>query len=198
MTLMLRARLIAPFAVAGLALGACSQEAPTPEAPKADVAAKAASEAEAPAPQRDIASYVGEYPSSGTKGADAPKDKDAQAAGKAAADSFMGNSKVVAAMFKLALPAAARGAVTSPSTEVPVFKSGNMIVAHGCTPHNCGAKNWTLAVSEDGGKALVCTFEAKEGQTSGTAIWYDGKDPVAKRAEGCPQDASQYSAAQAA
>ena len=193
MTSMLRARFLAPLAVAGLALGACAQEAPAPEAPKKDVAVKAP-EAEAPAPQRDIASHVGEYPSTGVKGADAPKDKDALAAGKAASDSFMGNSKVVAAMFKLALPATARGAVTAPSTEVPVFKAGNMIVAHGCTPHNCGAKNWTLAVSEDGGKAIVCTFEAKEGQTSGTAIWYNGKDPVAKRAEGCPQDASQYSA----
>lgn len=197
MTLMLRARLLAPVAIASLALGACGQEAPAPEAPKKDVVAKDV-EVEAPTPQRDIASHVGEYPSTGVKGADAPKDKEAVAAGKAAGDSFMGNSKVIAAMFKLALPAAARGAVTAPSTEVPVFKSGNMIVAHGCTPDNCAAKNWTLAVSEDGGKAILCTFEAKQGQSGGTAIWYDGKDPVAKRAEGCPQDASQYSAAKAA
>ncbi len=195
MTSFTRRLLLSSVIVGGLALSACSQSAPQPEV-------KEVAKKEAPAPKaepapRDIASHVGEYPSSVTKPEDAAK-ADAKIDPAAPEKlTFLDNPKVTGAVFKLALPASARGVIEAPSTEVPVFKVGNMVVAHGCTPHNCATQNWTIAVSSDGGKALVCTFEAKAGETSGSAVWYDGVKPIAKRAEGCPQDAAEYSAAQA-
>lgn len=189
----------APFLCAigaslSLSLAACAPDVPTTgepaktETPSAKVDTPAKTET---APVRDIASHVGEYPSSGTKGAE-PTTGPATPA----ATSFLANPKVTEAMFKLALPPSARGFLTAAATEVPVFKAGSMIVAHGCEPHNCGARNWSVAVSEDGAKAMVCTFEAKEGGT-GSAVWYDGKAPVSKRAEGCPQSGAEYTAAMA-
>lgn len=197
MTFSSRAFLIATCAGASLALAACSQEATT-ETKVAETAPKAEAELPETAAPRDIASHVGEYPSDSAKKAG---EADAGKADAAAADAkvaFMQNPAVQSALFKIMLPPSARAAIAAPSTEVPVFKSGNMVVAHGCEPNNCSAKNWTVAVSEDGSKAMACTYEAKPGESAGVANWYDGQKPVAKRAEGCPQDASQYSASQKA
>lgn len=189
MTFVSRVLLLSPVLAGGFALAACSQPAPQPE-----VKETAKTEAPAPAPvveEREIASHAGEYPSSVTK-PDATGKAAPDAAGKV---SFLDNPKVRSAVFKLALPASVRGFIEAPSTEVPVFKAGNMIVAHGCEPDNCGAHNWTIAVASDGSKARVCTFESKPGDATGVASWYDGVKPVAKRAEGCPQDAAEYNAA---
>lgn len=201
MTFSSRAILIASVTGAALALSACGQDATT-ETKVVDTAVKAEAELpKAPEP-RDIASHVGEYPSDSAMKAPTEGKAPVEEAAKtdaASADvkvAFMQNPAVQSALFKIMLPPSARAFITAPATESPVFKAGNMVVAHGCQPHNCMAKNWTVAVSADGGKALACTFEAKEGETNGVAIWYDGVKPVSKRAEGCPQDAAQYSAAQ--
>ncbi len=198
MTFSARAFLIASVAGASLALSACSQEATT-ETKVADAAPAAATDLPETAAPRDIASHVGEYPSDSAKSAG--KSETAKAGDAAVAEAqaaFMQNPAVQSALFKIMLPPSARAAIAAPSTEVPVFKAGNMVVAHGCEPNNCATKNWTVAVAADGSKAMACTFEAKPGETGGVANWYDGQKPVAKRAEGCPQDAQQYQAAQAA
>ena len=197
MTFSARAFLIASVAGASLALGACSQEATT-ETKVADATPKTEAELPETAAPRDIASHVGEYPSDSAKTAETDSAAKADAATTETKVAFMQNPAVQSALFKIMLPQSVRAAISAPSTEVPVFKSGNMVVAHGCEPGNCATKNWTVAVSEDGNTAMACTFEAKAGETGGVANWYDGKKPVAKRAAGCPQDAAQYGAAQAA
>lgn len=202
MTFSSRAVLIATVASATLALAACGQEATTET--KVETTAKVEEELPKKAEPREIASHVGEYPSDSSMKAPVEGVAKAEAeTAKADADAadvkvaFMDNPAVQSALFKTMLPPSARAFITAPSTESPVFKAGNMVIAHGCEPHNCMAKNWTVAVSEDGNKALACTFEAKQGEETGVAIWYDGVKPVSKRAEGCPQDAGQYNKAQA-
>lgn len=197
MTFSARAFLIASVAGASLALAACSQEATT-ETKVAETAPKAEAELPETAAPRDIASHIGEYPSDSAKKADAGEAAKADVAATEAKVAFMQNPAVQGALLKIMLPPTARATIGAPSTEVPVFKAGDMVVAHGCQPNNCSSKNWTVAVSEDGSKAIACTFEAKPGESAGVASWYDGHKPVAKRADGCPQDAGQYGAAQKA
>lgn len=189
-----RAFLMTGFVGVSIALSACGQEA-TKDTKTAEATPKV--EEAAPVEKRELASYVGEYPSNNTK-PEAGADNKTATNEAPTNGSFMKDPAVQAALFKITLPGSVRATIEAPSTEVPIFKAGNMVVAHGCEPKNCGAKNWTVAVSEDGSKAMACSFEAKDGEKGGVAYWYGGSEPVGKRAEGCPQDAGQYSASQAA
>ncbi len=71
-------------------------------------------------------------------------------------------------------------------TQAPIFRQGDFIAAHGCAPHNCGDRNWTVLIALDGNveNARVCFHDAAT--MKGNSRWSSRRD-TAERPGGCPQ-----------
>lgn len=72
------------------------------------------------------------------------------------------------------------------AVQVPIFRLGSRVAAHGCEPHNCAGHNWTVLIAADGNvdAAAVCHHDA---ETMGDASRWTTRRGSERRPGGCPQ-----------
>ncbi|MDP1027664.1 hypothetical protein Q5H91_10600 [Sphingomonas sp. KR1UV-12] len=160
-----------------LALAACNRD-PDRSAQTNEVAASGfvPPVTQAPEPvagQRNgtpLTAYVGHYPRDAVDGV-----------------SFYDRTEVANAMLD-ALPdeKIRREIVGRDVTSVPIFRQGSMIASHGCAPHNCAARNWTVLIAEDGNveKAQVCVHDTAT--MNAASRWSTRRETVTRPGD-CPQ-----------
>lgn len=71
-------------------------------------------------------------------------------------------------------------------TQVPIFQQGEFVAAHGCSPHDCAGRNWTVLIAPDGNveKASVCFHDTA---TTGDASRWTTRQETTRRPGDCPQ-----------
>lgn len=78
-----------------------------------------------------------------------------------------------------------RRIISSDGPEVPVFRRGDRIAAHGCAARDCAGDNWTVLVAGPNGISEVCHHDARSmgrasrWYTSGPAVLRPGACPTA-------------------
>ncbi|RZM19451.1 MAG: hypothetical protein EOP67_57535 [Sphingomonas sp.] len=72
------------------------------------------------------------------------------------------------------------------ATTVPIFAMGQRIAAHGCEPHNCGGRNWTVVIAADGNRdrAAICLHD--DATAPDTSRWTT-RAGTQQRPGDCPQ-----------
>jgi hypothetical protein len=117
-----------------------------------------------------LGDYVGHYPFDKVKG-----------------QSFLGDSKVLAAIHKTVTDKEVLDWVTNPDSgpsDVVYMKDGK-IAAWSCQQHNCGDHNWTVLVDPAGTTAELCYHDSTK--TGADSRWYaPGASAPETRPGDCP------------
>jgi hypothetical protein len=115
-----------------------------------------------------LTAYIGHYPRDAVDGV-----------------SFFDRTEVATALVAAVGDADLRHMMTgNTGVSVPIFAYRDRIGAHGCTPHDCAARNWTFLITPDGGSGTGCYHDAA---TMGdTSRWYDNDKPAVRPGD-CPQ-----------
>jgi hypothetical protein len=101
--------------------------------------------------------------------------------------SFFDRTEVANALIEAVPEEALRHAMTGrEATATPVFLSDGRVAAHGCAPHDCADRHWTVMIAADGNveKAAVCYHDAR---TMGDASRWSTRADTKMRPGGCPQ-----------
>lgn len=117
-----------------------------------------------------LTAYVGHYPRDAVGGV-----------------SFFDRTEVANAMIDALPEQKLRSEIVGrDTTQVPIFRQGSMIASHGCAPHDCAARNWTVLIAENGDveRAQVCVHDAATMQDR--SRWSTRRETV-DRPGGCPQ-----------
>ena len=148
-------------------------------APEADEAAPAAfvpPVTQAPEPvagQRNttpLTAYVGKYPRDAVDGV-----------------SFFDRTDVANVLIETVPDGALRDLIIGrEAVQTPIFRLGSRIAAHGCEPHNCDGRNWTVLIAADGNfdAAAVCHHDA---ETMGDTSRWTTRRGGQRRPGACPQ-----------
>ncbi len=101
--------------------------------------------------------------------------------------SFFDRTEVANALIDIVPEAELRHEITGRDvTSVPVFRLGSRIAAHGCAPHDCADRHWTVFISADGNieKATACYHDAA---TMGNTSRWSTRADTKMRPGSCPQ-----------
>ncbi|GGB39321.1 hypothetical protein GCM10011380_31010 [Sphingomonas metalli] len=176
---MIRARLVLMgVMITGMAgLGACHRTPDREEEARAVAASgfvPPVTQAPDPMPgQRNatpLSAYAGRYPRDAVDGV-----------------TFYDRTEVANALIDLVPEEKIRREMTGrEATQAPIFARGDRVAAHGCAPHDCDGRNWTLLVAVDGDaeKARMCLHDAATMQDR--SRWTSRRE-TRMRPGGCPQ-----------
>lgn len=117
-----------------------------------------------------LTAYVGRYPRDAVDGV-----------------SFFDRTEVANALIETVSDADLRATMIGrEAVQVPIFRLGSRIAAHGCEEHDCDGRNWTVLVANDGNiaAAAVCHHDA---ETMGNASQWSTRSGRERRPGGCPQ-----------
>jgi hypothetical protein len=117
-----------------------------------------------------LTAYVGHYPSDAVDGV-----------------SFFDRTEVASALIDIEPDEKLRRLIVGrEATTVPIFAMGQRIAAHGCEPHNCADRNWTVVIAADGNRdqAAVCLHDAATAPN--TSRWTT-RAGTEQRPGDCPQ-----------
>ncbi len=121
-----------------------------------------------------LAAYVGKYPFDKVRGV-----------------TFL-NHPLVRSLVTAHAPAGLRPTIMSAGVAGPIGRSRTAIVAAICEPHNCGMHNWTIAISRTGKSAVICHYDAEQGEN---AAWYHQRKLIASVAGSCTDDEMAFPSA---
>jgi hypothetical protein len=117
-----------------------------------------------------LTAYIGRYPRDAVNGV-----------------SFFDRTEVANALVETVPDADLRALMIGrDAVQVPIFRLGNRIAAHGCEAHNCDGRNWTVLVTGNGDmdEATVCHHDA---DTMGDASQWATRRGRERRSGSCPQ-----------
>lgn len=117
-----------------------------------------------------LTAYVGHYPRDAVDGV-----------------SFFDRTDVANSLIDAVADAKLRSLVTGrEAVQVPIFRRGKYVAAHGCEPHNCDGNNWTVLIAADGDRdlAAICHHDAV---TMGDASHWTTRGGGRRRSGACPQ-----------
>ena len=116
-----------------------------------------------------ITAYVGKYPHDAVGGVD-----------------FFDRTDVANGLIDAVPDAALRTMIRGRSgPQTPIFQRGTQVAAWGCEAHNCGDRNWMLAIDAKSGKTEACYHDADTMRDQ--SRWYAGGASTL-RSGSCPSE----------
>lgn len=116
-----------------------------------------------------LTAYVGRYPRDAVNGV-----------------AFFDRTEVANAFVDVAGDRRLRRLITGrDAAQVPIFRLGDRVAAHGCEPRNCGNHHWTVLIAANGdlGRAEMCHHQSA---TMGDTSRWTTRTDVVQRPGGCP------------